>query len=259
MRAISNYPLVVEDLAFEVMEDVTAREALDAIRRGGGKLVAEVELFDIYRGAPLPDNAKSLAYRVTYQSAEGPLSEKEVAQLRQHALQGGLIGEPPDERGRVRPRGADLELFEPPRERTAEATPHDDLVVRTRHVTLLARSSAIRTRSRRRAAWRFQVQDRRFHRVERCKHPCDRARTGIGVIRQQTRVALGDMENDRSSLEQGEVAFLIGRNLPERMQRQMRRFLHRMERNKANLIGLAHFFKRPANPRIARQPPAAIG
>jgi len=27
----------------------------------------------------------------------------------------------------------------------------------------------------------------------------------------------GDMEDDRSCLEQGEIAFLIGRNLPERM------------------------------------------
>ena len=39
----------------------------------------------------------------------------------------------------------------------------------------------------------------------------------------------------------------------------MRGFLHRNERNKADLIGLAHFFKRPANARIARQSLAAIG
>jgi hypothetical protein len=43
------------------------------------------------------------------------------------------------------------------------------------------------------------------------------------------------------------------------MKRQMRGFLHHTERNKANLIGLAHFFKRPANAHIARQPFAAIG
>jgi phenylalanyl-tRNA synthetase beta chain len=86
MRAISNYPLVVEDLAFEVQEDVTARETLDAILRGGGKLIADVELFDVYRGAPLPDNMKSLAYRVIYQSTEAPLSEKEVTQLRQRIV-----------------------------------------------------------------------------------------------------------------------------------------------------------------------------
>ena len=103
------------------------------------------------------------------------------------------------------------------------------------------------------------VEDRRLHRVERGKHPCDRARPGIRIVWQQARMALGDMEDDRPCLEQGEIAFLVGRNLAERMKRQMRGFLHRTKRNKANLVGLAHFLKRPANARIARQPPAAIG
>jgi len=69
----------------------------------------------------------------------------------------------------------------------------------------------------------------------------------------------GDMEDDRSCLEQGEIAFLIGGNLAERMKRPMRGFLHRAERNTANLVGLAHFFKRPANSRITCQSLAAIG
>src|SRR5438270_612947 len=72
-------------------------------------------------------------------------------------------------------------------------------------------------------------------------------------------MALGDMEHDRPCLEQGEVAFLIGRNLAERMKCQMRGFLHRAKRNKANLVGLTHFLKRPANARITRQSFAAIG
>jgi hypothetical protein len=72
-------------------------------------------------------------------------------------------------------------------------------------------------------------------------------------------MALGYMEHDRPRFEQGEIAFLIGRNLAERMKRPMRWFLHRTERNKANLVGLAHFFKCPANARITRQSLAAIG
>ena len=72
-------------------------------------------------------------------------------------------------------------------------------------------------------------------------------------------MALRDIEDDRPCLEQGEIAFLIGWNLAERMKRQMRGFLHRTEQNKANLVRLAHFFKRPANARITRQPLASIG
>src|SRR5215212_11068359 len=71
-------------------------------------------------------------------------------------------------------------------------------------------------------------------------------------------MALRDVEHDRPRLEQGEIAFFVGRNLPERMKRQMRGLLHRPERNKANLVRLAYFLQRPANPRITRQSLAAI-
>src|ERR1700692_1596568 len=67
------------------------------------------------------------------------------------------------------------------------------------------------------------------------------------------------MEHDCPRLEQGKIAFFIGRNLPERMKRSMRGFLHRTERNKTNLVRLAHFFKRPANAHVTRKSLAAIG
>src|ERR1043166_5869848 len=72
-------------------------------------------------------------------------------------------------------------------------------------------------------------------------------------------MALGDMEDDRPCLEQGEIAFLIGRNLAERMKRQMRGFFHRLKRKKTNVVRLAYFFKRPADARITRQSFAAVG
>src|SRR5258708_34965439 len=42
------------------------------------------------------------------------------------------------------------------------------------------------------------------------------------------------------------------------MKRQMCGFVHRPERNKTNLVRLAHFLQRPANARITRQSLAAI-
>ena len=84
MRPISVYPPVVEDLAFEVAEEVSNRSTEDAIWAGsGGELLQSVELFDVYRGDPLPPGRKSLAYRLTYQSLDHSLREKEVAALRQ--------------------------------------------------------------------------------------------------------------------------------------------------------------------------------
>jgi hypothetical protein len=84
-------------------------------------------------------------------------------------------------------------------------------------------------------------------------------RAFIRIVRQQACMALCDKEHYRPRLEQGKIAFLIGRNVPERMKRSMRGFLHRTERNKTNLVRLAHFFKRPANAHVTRKSLAAIG
>ena len=90
MDPISVYPPVVEDLAFVVREEVTQRRLRDAIVDGGGRggdpRLTSVELFDIYRGESLPLGYKSLAYRVTYQSLDHNLKEKEVNRLRQRII-----------------------------------------------------------------------------------------------------------------------------------------------------------------------------
>ncbi len=86
MQPISNYPPVVEDLAFEVAEEVTAQQVQQAIRQGGDDRLVTVELFDIYRGEPLPVGHKSMAYRLTYQSLQRSLTEKEVTHLRQRII-----------------------------------------------------------------------------------------------------------------------------------------------------------------------------
>ncbi len=86
VRPISNYPPVVEDLAFVVGEEVTAAQVLDAIRKAGGTLLAKVELFDIYRGQPVPEGHKSLAYKLTYENAEEPLREAQVVALRNRII-----------------------------------------------------------------------------------------------------------------------------------------------------------------------------
>ncbi|HVB75697.1 MAG TPA: phenylalanine--tRNA ligase subunit beta [Ktedonobacteraceae bacterium] len=83
---ISNYPPVVEDLAFVVGEEVPAAQVLDAIRKAGGTLLTKVELFDIYRGQPVPDGHKSLAYKLTYESVAEPLKESQVVAIRNRII-----------------------------------------------------------------------------------------------------------------------------------------------------------------------------
>lgn len=94
MRPISVYQPVIEDLAFVVGEEVTAADVQTAIRQAGGSLLANVELFDIYRGQPIPQGHKSLAYQLTYESQEGNLAESRVQDLRNRIVRrvAGAVG-----------------------------------------------------------------------------------------------------------------------------------------------------------------------
>ncbi len=86
MKPISVYQPVIEDLAFVVGEEITSAQVQNAIRQAGGSLLANVELFDIYRGQSIPAGHKSLAYQLTYESQEGNLSEARVQDLRNRII-----------------------------------------------------------------------------------------------------------------------------------------------------------------------------
>ncbi|HEY0755109.1 MAG TPA: phenylalanine--tRNA ligase subunit beta [Ktedonobacteraceae bacterium] len=86
MKPISIYQPVVEDLAFVVGEEVPSADVQTAMRQAGGTLLSTIELFDIYRGQPIPEGHKSLAYKLTYESLEGNLSETRVQDLRNRII-----------------------------------------------------------------------------------------------------------------------------------------------------------------------------
>ena len=79
---ISAFPPVLEDLAFVVDEEVTAAVMEAIIRQAAGKLLAEIELFDLYRGDQVGPGKKSLAYSLVYQAPDRTLTDDEVAKVR---------------------------------------------------------------------------------------------------------------------------------------------------------------------------------
>lgn len=72
------YPPIDRDLAFVVDEQITADALLKALRNAEKKLLREVSLFDVYRGAGVPRGKKSLAVAVRLQSRERTLSEADA-------------------------------------------------------------------------------------------------------------------------------------------------------------------------------------
>jgi len=78
---ISRFPAVQQDLAVVVDERIPAIRVQEEIQAVGGDILREVELFDLYRGAPIPASKKSLAYSLTYQALDRTLTDEEVGRV----------------------------------------------------------------------------------------------------------------------------------------------------------------------------------
>ncbi len=83
VKPISRYPVIVQDIAVLVDEQVEAARVQALIVQTGGALLNSVKLFDVYRGAPLPSGKKSLAYTLTFQALDHVLSDVEAGKLRE--------------------------------------------------------------------------------------------------------------------------------------------------------------------------------
>jgi phenylalanyl-tRNA synthetase beta chain len=92
------HPAVDRDLAVIVPEATPAADVEASIRRNGGPLLRSVVLFDIYRGRPLGQDDKSLAYRLAFQAQDRTLTEGEVDRAIEDVT-GGLAS---DVGGRIR-------------------------------------------------------------------------------------------------------------------------------------------------------------
>jgi phenylalanyl-tRNA synthetase beta chain len=77
-RTPSRHPTVARDLAIVVADERSAADVDTAIRRHAGPLLLDATLFDIYRGKPLPDDRRSLAYRLVFGAADRTLTEEDV-------------------------------------------------------------------------------------------------------------------------------------------------------------------------------------
>jgi phenylalanyl-tRNA synthetase beta chain len=79
---VTTYPAVYQDLAIVVDEDAPASRVRDAILAGGGELLREARVFDLYRGEQVGEGRKSLAVRLEFRSPDRTLTDEEVAERR---------------------------------------------------------------------------------------------------------------------------------------------------------------------------------
>ena len=79
---VIGFPLVRQDIAVAVAEDVEAGALVDAARDAAGPELREARVFDVYRGDQVGEGRKSVAIRLAFQSAERTLSDDDATELR---------------------------------------------------------------------------------------------------------------------------------------------------------------------------------
>jgi len=84
---ISSMPVVKEDLAVVVPEEVPSDQVGRLIREAGGEILVDVVLFDVYRGAQVGAGKKSLAFSLAFQSMTRTLTSEETARIRGRIVQ----------------------------------------------------------------------------------------------------------------------------------------------------------------------------
>ena len=77
----SRFPDSSRDIALLVSEETPAERIIECVKGVKAREVEQVEIFDIYRGAGIPEGFKSVAVRVRYRSYERTLLDDEIGAI----------------------------------------------------------------------------------------------------------------------------------------------------------------------------------
>ena len=80
-KEISKFPNVKKDVAFVMDKNISSCEIEKVIKKAGGKLLTNIEVFDVYTGENIGKDEKSIAYSLTFNDSKKTLTEDEVATI----------------------------------------------------------------------------------------------------------------------------------------------------------------------------------
>ena len=83
---ISPYPPVAVDVALVTPAAVPAADVADALTAGGGELLEEVRLFDVYTGEQIGAGHRSLAFNLRFRASDRTLTSEEANAARDAAV-----------------------------------------------------------------------------------------------------------------------------------------------------------------------------
>ena len=84
MSPIPRFPSTTRDITVIVDRDVESSRLLDVVIHFGEELVADLYLFDVFSGDPIPAGKKSVSFRVVYRSDQRTLEDDTVNEIHHH-------------------------------------------------------------------------------------------------------------------------------------------------------------------------------
>lgn len=80
-KELNKYPSIVKDVAFVMPDKMNSSEVEKEIRKSSGKLLKQIEIFDLYRGENVASDEKSIAYSLVFEDETRTLTTDEVNDL----------------------------------------------------------------------------------------------------------------------------------------------------------------------------------
>ena len=80
-KEISKFPNIIKDVAFVMKKDVKSEIIEAEIKKAAGKLLTNLEVFDVYVGENVAEDEKSIAYKLTFNDSTKTLTEEEVLKV----------------------------------------------------------------------------------------------------------------------------------------------------------------------------------
>lgn len=78
---VSKFPSVTRDLAIIVKDDISVDSIIRSIKKAGGQLLKDVEVFDVYKGEHVENGYKSIALTMTFVDANKTLVDATINEL----------------------------------------------------------------------------------------------------------------------------------------------------------------------------------
>lgn len=79
--AVSKFPAVTRDIAMMVKDDVTIANIIKSMKKAGGSILTNVDVFDVYKGEHIQQGYKSVALKMTFVDPTKTLVDQTINEL----------------------------------------------------------------------------------------------------------------------------------------------------------------------------------